>query len=230
MRNILIRLGCALTIALGCTYVATADYTATQGAGTNFSSIVIGGVHHVAMVLCDATLGETRCQTIATAGGNNFSLVQVGDSGGNIMNGYTAGTAAAPSSQIVSTISPSQYPANTIPAVPVTSSSGNVAAASAVATLAAAASKSTFITGFQATGSGATLGSCVNITVTGVIGGTMTYTFCAAAGVLVSDSPLIVSFSPPLQSSAVNTAIVVTMPSLGTGNTNAAVNAQGYQL
>jgi hypothetical protein len=119
------------------------------------------------------------------------------------------------------------YPAG---AVPITAASGNVAAASAVATLAAAAGKTTYITGFAVTGTGATAAAAVSVTVAGVVTGTMTYTYAAVAGVAVENTPLIVSFPEPIPASALNTAIVVTCPSLGSGNTNNTVNAYGFQL
>lgn len=119
------------------------------------------------------------------------------------------------------------YPTGSAPA---TSSSGNKANANAVATLAAAAGQTTYISGFEATASGATAGLPVSLTVVGVAGGTMTYTFTAPAGVLVAAAPLQVQFRPPIPGSAVNTAIVVTLPALGSGNTNAAVVAHGFQL
>jgi hypothetical protein len=50
--------------------------------------------------------------------------------------------------------------------------SGNVANASAAATLAGAATKTTYITGFVVTASGSTAALVVNGTVTGLIGGT----------------------------------------------------------
>jgi hypothetical protein len=68
------------------------------------------------------------------------------------------------------------------------------------------------------------------VTVTGLLGGTLTYTYTAAAGVLVANQPLIVEFNPPLPASAVNTNIVVSCPSLGAGNTNNTVNAHGFNL
>ena len=111
----------------------------------------------------------------------------------------------------------------------ITASSGNVAAATATATLAAASGKYTYISGFQITGTGATTGSVVTCTVSGVVTGTMSYTYAAPTGALLSANPLIVSFSPPIQSSATNTGIAVSCPSLGTGNTNTTVSAQGYQ-
>lgn len=115
-------------------------------------------------------------------------------------------------------------------ATPITGSSANVANASAVATLAAAAGKMTYITGFQCTASGATAGADVTVTVAGVVGGTMNYTQTAPTGATLGAYPLIVPFSHPIPASAINTAIVVTMPALGTGNTNATCAAQGFQL
>lgn len=114
-------------------------------------------------------------------------------------------------------------------ATAITASSASVANASAVATLAAAAAKTTYITGFQATAGGSTVGSDVTLTVVGTITGTMNYTFTFPAGAVVG-STLVIPFPTPVPASAVNTAIVVTLPAGGAGNTNATVAAQGYQL
>lgn len=108
--------------------------------------------------------------------------------------------------------------------------SGNVANASAVATLAGAAAKTTYISGFQVTGAGATAGLPVVVTVTGLLGGTQSFIFVFPAGALVGAQPLVVNFSYPIPASAVNTPIVVTCPAGGTGNTNAVVSAQGFQF
>jgi hypothetical protein len=113
---------------------------------------------------------------------------------------------------------------------PISASSGNVAAAVATATLAAAAGKTTYIAGFTCTSGGATAAATVSVTVSNTIGGTMTFNHGAQAGAGVPSPPLVVIFDPPLPASALNTAIAVSMPSLGTGNTQAAVNAWGYQL
>jgi hypothetical protein len=40
----------------------------------------------------------------------------------------------------------------------------------------------------------------------------------------------VVPFDPPLQASALNQAITVSVVSLGAGNTNSAVVAHGYQV
>lgn len=113
---------------------------------------------------------------------------------------------------------------------PVTNSSGNVANASAVATLAGTANKTTYITGFEITSGGSTSGSIVSVTVTGTISGTMTYTYSAPVGAAVMGSALIVPFPVAIPATTTNTAIAVTLPALGAGNTNATVVAHGYQL
>jgi large repetitive protein len=121
-------------------------------------------------------------------------------------------------------------PGGTTTGVPITASSGNVAAATATATLAAGgANKITYICGFQATAGGATAAASVTLTVTNLVTGTMSFTYGAQTGVGVPTVPLVVPFTPCLPANAANTTIVVSMPSLGTGNTNATVSAWGFQ-
>jgi hypothetical protein len=123
-------------------------------------------------------------------------------------------------------------PAGAVPATAtqITASSGNVAASVAAATLTGAAGRFTFISGFEVTASGSTVALPVTVTVTGTISGTLSYTFTFPAGVLVGANPLVVEYTTPIQSSAVNTNIVVSCPSGGAGNTNATVTAHGYLL
>lgn len=120
-------------------------------------------------------------------------------------------------------------PAWSLASTPIGASSGNVAAATATATLAAAATKTTYITGFEITGGGATAASVVTATVTGLLGGAQSYSIAVPAGAALGITPLIVNFPTPFPASAVNTAIVVSVPSLGAGNTNAVANARGFQ-
>ena len=110
----------------------------------------------------------------------------------------------------------------------ISASSGNVAAAVATATLVAEQGKVTHITGFLVSGSGATTALPVTVTITGINGGTLSFTYVAVAGVLVPNTPLQVNFPLPLAASAPNTNIVVSCPSLGTGNTNNTVSAWGF--
>lgn len=130
----------------------------------------------------------------------------------------------------VGELTPHVVPVSNPDAADITAASGNVANAAAVATLAGAAGKTTYITGFEVTGTGATAALAVSVTVTGTTGGTLTYTYAAAAGAAVANTPLIVSFPNPIPASDVNTAIAVTVPALGAGNTNSTVVAHGYQV
>jgi hypothetical protein len=113
----------------------------------------------------------------------------------------------------------------------VVASSGNVAAGVATATLPAVTGRTNFLTGFEITGTGATVGAAVTVTVTNLIGGvTASYTYASATGATVANTPLIVQFPEPIPASAVNTAIAVSCPSIGAGSTNNTVVAHGYYL
>lgn len=112
---------------------------------------------------------------------------------------------------------------------PVQASSGNVAAASAVATMPAVAGKLNYISGFDLFVGGATAGSHVDVAVSGLAGGTRSFPVVVPAGATLG-GPVTKSFDPPLPASAVNTAIVVTMPTLGTGNTKASAAVRGFAV
>jgi hypothetical protein len=103
------------------------------------------------------------------------------------------------------------------------------AAAANNQTLAGAANKMTYITGFSITGNGATGQSTIAVTVTGITN-TLTYYINVPAGATLAITPLMVRFDPPIPSTAVNTAIVVSVPSFGTGNLQCSANAHGFQL
>lgn len=116
--------------------------------------------------------------------------------------------------------------------MPVSATSGNVAAATATATLGSAVGKTTYICGFSITSSGSTAAAVVSPTITqlnGNPGNTMTFTYTSVAGVTLANAPLVVTFTPCLSSWGIGTTIPVALPSLGAGNTNATVNAWGYQ-
>lgn len=115
-------------------------------------------------------------------------------------------------------------------ATPVSAASGTVAAATATATIPAVPGRTAYISGFHLTGTGATSALAVAPTVTGVVTGTLTYAWAAVAGATLLNQPMIVLFDPPLSASAVATAIAVSCPTLGSGNTNCAVVAYGYYL
>lgn len=115
-------------------------------------------------------------------------------------------------------------------AIPLTASSGNVANSAATATLTSVPGKTTYITGFQITGTGATVALAVTPTVVGTLGGTLSYTSAAIAGVLLLNQPLIINYNPAIPASAYDVDIVVSCPALGLGATNNTVVAHGYQL
>jgi hypothetical protein len=113
---------------------------------------------------------------------------------------------------------------------PVHNSSGAVANAQAVATLAGVAGLLTYVTGFEITAAGATVGLAVNAVLSGTSGGSQSFIFTAPVGVAVGAVPLIVQFPEAVPASAVNTSIVLTMPALGAGNLAAAVTLHGYRI
>ncbi|HET7713844.1 MAG TPA: hypothetical protein VFK94_06415 [Patescibacteria group bacterium] len=104
-----------------------------------------------------------------------------------------------------------------------------VAAAANNQTLAGAAGKRTYITGFHVGGLGATAASVISVTITG-ISSTMTYRFSVPAGATAAAPFLDVEFTRPIPASADNTAIVVNVPSFGAGNTAADASARGFQI
>ena len=111
------------------------------------------------------------------------------------------------------------------------SSSGNVAAANAVATFPAVASVTNYVTQIAITGAGATAAAIVVATLTGLLGGTASFVYGAQTGATAAQAPFTIFFGPQgVPASAVNIALVLTLPSLGLGNTNAAVEMWGYQV
>lgn len=109
-----------------------------------------------------------------------------------------------------------------------TADSGVVTAATATATLTGAAAKFTYLSGFVITSGGATSASLVTCTITGAITGTLHFILPVVAGATLGNTPLKEDFTQPIQSSAVNTNIVVSCPTLGAGNNGASIVAWGY--
>lgn len=103
-----------------------------------------------------------------------------------------------------------------------------VAAASTTATITAVAGRMAFINGFIVNGLGATAGSVIAITVTGVQGGTQTYQYNVIAGATTINPVFQINFPMPVAASGYATNIVVNVPSFGAGNTNSNVTAYGY--
>lgn len=111
--------------------------------------------------------------------------------------------------------------------------SATVSAAANNQTLAGVSGKTTYITGFDLSGTGATGASTITVTVTGLTN-TLSFFITIPAGVgtavFANQDVLQIRFPMPIPASGLNTAIVVNVPSYGTGNTNAGAAAYGYQL
>lgn len=166
---------------------------------------------------------------VATASGDDTAIT-VAD-GADVAQGAKADAAWASGSgseiAILKAIALKGIPAGSTALI---TGSGIVSAAIAAATLAAASSKTTYITGFDITAGGATAGVSVDLAVSGLLGGTIHYSYTTPVGATVPAPVMSLRFPAPVPASAANTAIVVTLPSLGTGNLSAAVVAYGFQL
>lgn len=178
--------------------------------------------------ITDGTNGNAAVKAASTAAVTTDTALVVGISpNGQLPSGRAADANSVPvalsNEDVAVLVQP--YPVGRVALV---AASGNKANSSAAATLTPGSTVTAFIAGFEVTAAGATVGLPVTVTVTGILGGTLSYIFAAPAGALIIAQPLVVEFNPPLPASAVNTAIVVTCPALGTGNTNAAVVAHGY--
>ena len=115
-------------------------------------------------------------------------------------------------------------------ATAVTGASGNVANGTAAASLPAVALVLNYVTGFTITAGGATAASLLSATLVGVLGGTMTFTYAIPAGATLGAVPLVVRFPIPIPASAVNTAITISLPAAGAGNTHAATTIHGFKI
>jgi len=105
-------------------------------------------------------------------------------------------------------------------------------AASAIApALAAVAGKTNYLTGFSVDGLGATAASVIEVTVTGLLGGTKRYKLSIPAGATLGlTSRLQVEFARAIPASAVNTAITLNVPSFGAGNTSSVAELHGFLI
>ncbi len=108
---------------------------------------------------------------------------------------------------------------------------GTVAAAAAMAAvLQGTGGLTTYISGFQVTGMGASTAVGALVTVTGLTSGTMPFYVPIPVNTVLSGIvPLVVPFDPPLSASAPSLNIQVNVASFGSGNTAAAVSAQGFR-
>ena len=108
--------------------------------------------------------------------------------------------------------------------------STNVANAVASASTGSAVGKTSYLTGLTVTGSGATVGTTVQVTITGLLGGSISYNYTAETGADKGNRPLNINFIPPLPASGPGTGILATCPALGAGNLANMVTITGFIL
>ena len=114
-------------------------------------------------------------------------------------------------------------------AAKVTNSGTSITAQALAPSLAAQPGLMNYVCGFSITGGGATSAAIILPTLTGVNGGTMTFTVGVVAGVTLGNPPLNVSFYPCQPASALNTAITLSVPTYGTGNVSSNASIWGYR-
>ena len=156
---------------------------------------------------------------ISEGGGLKLDVVTNAAGTVGLKRGYDAGTPAGATS-------PAQHQGvAAMPAAVVAVDQD--AAAETVAALPAVASKTNYLTGFAISGGGATSASVVRATITG-IGVTWGVDIAVPAGADLGIVPIIVTLPAPIPASAVNTAITLTVPSFGSGNTDVSIAIFGY--
>lgn len=117
-----------------------------------------------------------------------------------------------------------------VPVTPLNAVNQQTGGAGGTATLTGAPGQTTYMTGFMVDGLGATGASVVEVTTTGILGGTIRREISVPAGVGIEIPPLVVSFGPVgVPSSVVGGNIAVVVPSLGAGNVNLVIQANGYR-
>jgi len=114
-------------------------------------------------------------------------------------------------------------------AIPITNSASGTTAAVA-ASIPALANKTAVICGFYFAGSNATAAQAGSVTMTGVVGGTMSFGYptLAAGAAVPNTGPVDEAFLPCVPATSVGVAIVVTGPALGAGATVATTTVWGY--
>jgi hypothetical protein len=139
-------------------------------------------------------------------------LIDGGDNNGSLLGVICLDSGFDPSS--------SQTPA---------ANTANGANSVATATIGGGAGTLAFVTSIRIEGLGATAATEVQATLTGVLGGTITYPVNVPAGAAVPIAPIEDNFGGRgLQASAAGVAISLSLPAFGAGNTFSEVEVQGY--
>lgn len=184
---------------------------------------------NIAFAQCDSA-GNLRVSGILTttpSGTQNVNLTQILSAAPSLTNPlwvFPATGATFPVSGTVTTTGPATGGSYPNAATPTTASAVGTTGVT-TATLAAISAKTTYLCGFTIT-SDATAALAGTATVTGPIGGTLS--FIQNVGAATAAGILTQTFNPCIPSSTTNTAIVVNSVAAGVGG-NTAVVAWGYQ-
>jgi hypothetical protein len=114
-------------------------------------------------------------------------------------------------------------------ATPVAAASSATAALLSI-NLPGAVGKTTYITGMEIFGLGATAATVIGAALNGLLGGNMTIFIGVPGSTSAEIVPKVLQFNPPLPANAVNTAISLTIPSFGAGNQGVSASMRGFQL
>lgn len=228
------RLVLAFGLASLCWTPASANLVVKDGNG-NFQTlctVVTGGVNYYCQVLFGLNGATPIAQVMDIDGsahvnvtnlpidGNGYLESGVYDAVHGVAVDLTSGTPGNPAGGVVSVQSPGSI---------VTNSSSDAGNTNAVATLPAVSGKTTSIRGALCAAMGSTTATVVDVTITGVVGGAMTFPFLFPTGAAVSAAPFNITFPQGVPAGASNTTIVVTLPAGGTGNLHASCSAWGFQ-
>lgn len=125
----------------------------------------------------------------------------------------------------------SGYPSNSVPLI---AASANTPAGIITLTFAARVGWRNYLQHITCTGGGATAGSNIVAAITGLdVDGVATqpsFILSPPTGATVGMPRFDVAYDPPLPATAANTAIVLTVPSFGAGNTHAMCSMTGFQI
>jgi len=127
---------------------------------------------------------------------------------------------------------PLASPGSPVPAgaTQLVATSGIVGNATAAATLGNASGQTTYISGFDITGLGATAAGSANVTVGALVGNvTLNYVIGVPGTATSPITPLAIQFNPPIPAVSGTASVTVSAPTFGAGNTKAVVNAYGWR-
>lgn len=218
-----------------CTQPTYGGVLAVAGNGASGTGVQRVTIANDSTGIISLTTGSAVIGSLTTSGGGTAGAAGTAGTKSDLLGAVFTAWGSLPAATTTQQVGLQADPSGTLKVaacplgVPIYTSVDSGGAAAANGTLVIPAAKMGFLDGFDIDGSGATAGSAIAVTITGLLGGTLTYRIGVPAGATV---PISYSkrFSPPLQASAVNTNIVVNVPSFGTGNLASSNNVYGHYV